>query len=194
MEDKKAEIFRCGKELFSSKGFKDTNVSDITKLSGIAVGTFYNYYSSKEKLFLDIFMAENEQLKKNIMTSVDLNETPSKLIKRLMELNISGMKANPILKQWYNTDTFGKIEQLYREENGVQSVNFLYDDFIELIRTWQKNGNMRSDIDCNLIMAFFTALINLDTHKEEIGIQYFPQILDYMADFIMDGLLDNSHK
>ena len=194
MEDKKAELFRCGKELFSSKGFKDTNVSDITKLSGIAVGTFYNYYSSKEKLFLDIFMAENEQLKKNIMTFVDLNETPSKLIKRLMELNISGMKANPILKQWYNTDTFGKIEQLYREENGVQSVNFLYDDFIELIRTWQKNGKMRNDIDCNLIMAFFTALINLDTHKEEIGIQYFPQILDYMADFIMDGLLDNSHK
>lgn len=194
MEDKKAEIFRCGKELFSSKGFKDTNVSDITKLSGIAVGTFYNYYSSKEKLFLDIFMAENEQLKKNIMTSVDLNETPSKLVKRLMELNISGMKANPILKQWYNTDTFGKIEQLYREENGVQSVNFLYDDFIELIRTWQRNGKMRSDIDCNLIMAFFTALINLDTHKEEIGFQYFPQILDYMADFIMDGLLDNSHK
>ncbi|BCJ99056.1 TetR/AcrR family transcriptional regulator [Anaerocolumna chitinilytica] len=194
MEDKKAEIFRCGKELFSSKGFKDTNVSDITKLSGIAVGTFYNYYSSKEKLFLDIFMAENEQLKKNIMTSVDFNETPSKLIKRLMELNISGMKANPILKQWYNTDTFGKIEQLYREENGVQSVNFLYDDFIELIRTWQKNGKMRNDIDCNLIMAFFTALINLDTHKEEIGIQYFPQLLDYMADFIMDGLLDNSHK
>ncbi len=194
MEDKKAEIFRCGKELFSSKGFKDTNVSDITKLSGIAVGTFYNYYSSKEKLFLDIFMAENEQLKKNIMTSVDFNETPSKLIKRLMELNISGMKANPILKQWYNTDTFGKIEQLYREENGVQSVNFLYDDFIKLIRTWQKNGKMRNDIDCNLIMAFFTALINLDTHKEEIGIQYFPQLLDYMADFIMDGLLDNSHK
>lgn len=48
MEDKKADIFNCGKELFSSKGFKDTNVSQI------AVG-YINYYSSKKKLFLDIY-------------------------------------------------------------------------------------------------------------------------------------------
>lgn len=192
MEDKKADIFRCGKELFSTKGFKDTNVSDITKSAGIAVGTFYNYYSSKEKLFLDIFMSENEQLKRDIMSSLDFSEQPSKLIKQLMELNINGMKANPILKQWYNTDTFGKIEQLYREENGVQTVNFLYDQFAELIRTWQNTGKMRSDIDCDLIMAFFVALVNIDTHKEEIGLRYFPQLLDYMAEFIMNGLMDSS--
>ena len=49
MQDKKAEIYKSAKELFSSKGFKDTNVSDITKQAGMAVGTFYNYYSSKEK-------------------------------------------------------------------------------------------------------------------------------------------------
>lgn len=192
MEDKKADIFRCGKELFSTKGFKDTNVSDITKSAGIAVGTFYNYYSSKEKLFLDIFMSENEQLKRDIMSSLDFSELPSKLIKQLMELNINGMKANPILKQWYNTDTFEKIEQLYREENGVQTVNFLYDQFAELIRTWQNTGKMRNDIDCDLIMAFFVALVNIDTHKEEIGLRYFPQLLDYMAEFIMNGLLDSS--
>ena len=51
MKDKKTDIFNCGKELFSSKGFKDTNVSDITKVAGMGVGTFYNYYDSKEKLF-----------------------------------------------------------------------------------------------------------------------------------------------
>ena len=38
MEDKKEIIFNCAKELFITKGFKDTNVSDITKMAGIAVG------------------------------------------------------------------------------------------------------------------------------------------------------------
>lgn len=70
VEDKKLDIFNVGKELFSSKGFKDTNVSDITKKAGIAVGTFYNYYPSKEKLFIDIYMKENEKLKNSIMKSI----------------------------------------------------------------------------------------------------------------------------
>ncbi|WP_242832622.1 TetR/AcrR family transcriptional regulator [Clostridium saccharoperbutylacetonicum] len=39
-------------------------MSDITKKAGIGVGTFYNYYSSKEKLFMEIFLEENVKLKK----------------------------------------------------------------------------------------------------------------------------------
>lgn len=54
------EIFHCGKEIFKEKGFKETNISDITKKAGIGVGTFYNYYSSKEELFLDIYINENK--------------------------------------------------------------------------------------------------------------------------------------
>ena len=74
MRDKKADIFNSGRELFCSKGFKDASVSDITNMAGIGVGTFYNYYSSKEKLFLEIFLKENVELKKSIVESVDLDD------------------------------------------------------------------------------------------------------------------------
>lgn len=190
MSDKKADILNCGRELFSSNGFKDTNVSDITKMAGIGVGTFYNYYSSKEKLFLELFIEENEKLKRSIMKAVDLDDEPLKLIKQLMLLNISGMNSNPILMEWYNKDVFNKVEQQYREENGNKAVDFLYDSFIELIKKWQAEGKIRNDIDCEMVMAFFSSLINIDTHKEEIGIQYFPHILDYLAEFILKGLAD----
>ena len=56
MDDKKKAIFNSAKNLFSKKGFKDTNISDIAKDAGIAVGTYYNYYSSKEELFLKILV------------------------------------------------------------------------------------------------------------------------------------------
>jgi AcrR family transcriptional regulator len=190
LRDKKADILNCGRELFSSKGFKDTNVSDITKMAGIGVGTFYNYYSSKEKLFLEIFLEENVKLKKSIMESVDLNNDPLKVVKELMSLNVSGMNSNPILSEWYNRDVFSKLEQQYREENGNNVVDFLYDSFAELIKEWQAEEKIRDDIDCELIMAFFISLINIDTHKEEIGIRHFPRVLDYLAEFIMKGLTD----
>lgn len=192
MRDKRADILNCGKELFSSKGFKDTNVSDITKMAGIAVGTFYIYYSSKEKLFLEIFLEENVKLKERIMESVDLNDEPLKLIKEVMILNTKGMYSNPILKEWYNKDVFSKIEQVYREQNGKSAVDFMMGSSIELIKRWQTEGKMRNDLDCDFIMAIFTALINIDIHKEEIGIQYFPDILDYMTEFVFKGLTTNS--
>ncbi|MRN55023.1 TetR/AcrR family transcriptional regulator [Paenibacillus monticola] len=191
MEDKKKDIFNCGKELFSSKGFKKTNVSDITKVVGIGVGTFYNYFPSKEALFLEIFLEENVKLKKSIMEAIDLNDAPLELLKKLISLNINGMNSNPILKEWYNKDVFGKLEQQYREENGVNKVDFLYGSFVELFQQWQTEGKIRNDIDIELIMAFFTAIINMDTHKEEIGLQYFPQILEYMAEFVMNGLTNS---
>lgn len=190
MVDKKADILNCARELFSAKGYKDTNVAEITKMAGIATGTFYNYYPSKDKLFMEIYLEENVKLKKSIMDSIDLEADPINVMKEMMFLNFKGMSSNPILKEWYNRDVFNKIEQSYREENGTDYVSFLYDSFIEIVKRWQTEGKMRKDIDAEMIMAIFSAVINIDTHKEEVGIRYFPQVLEYLAEFTMKGLME----
>jgi len=190
VEVKKSLIYDCAKELFINNGFKDTNISDITKKAGMAVGTFYNYYPSKEKLFMDIFLEENVKLKKDCMHDLDLSQKPLDVIRQMMALNLDGMKKNPILKEWYNKYVFDKMEKIFSEENGIQSVDFLYDSFLEIVKQWQDEGKMRSDIDSNMIMRIFAAIINVDTHKEEIGLEYFPQILDHMTEFIIKGLTD----
>ncbi len=193
MKDTKTDLFNCGKELFSRKGFKDTNVSDITKSVGIGTGTFYNYYSSKEELFMAIFMEENQKLKKKILKSIELEKDPLSLVKELMLLNLKGMKSNPILKEWYNKDVFDKIEQHFREDKGMERLDFMYNDFSEIIKKWQADGKMRNDIDSGMIMAIFTAIVTVETHKEEIGLQYFPQVLDYLTEFTMKGLAGGDH-
>nr|WP_242983137.1 TetR/AcrR family transcriptional regulator [Clostridium drakei] len=186
--NKKVVIFNSGKKLFCSKGFKDTSVSDITKLAGIGVGTFYNYYPSKEKLFLEIHIQENDKLKKNIMESVNFDEDPTKAIKEALSLNIKGMNSNPILKEWYNRDVFTKLEKYYRKENGKNDVDFLYNNFADLIKKWQTEKKIRDDLDFEFILALFNSIIFIDTHKREIGIHHFPKIIDYLAEFIMKGL------
>ncbi|WP_334075934.1 MULTISPECIES: TetR/AcrR family transcriptional regulator [Paenibacillus] len=188
MEDKKTRIYQCGKELFSAKGFKDTNVAGITQKAGVSVGTFYNYYPSKENLFMEIFLEENAQLKRDLMASVDPNEEPLRIIQGFLARNQEGMKSHPILKEWYNRDVFGRIEKLYREENGQEAVDFVYGQSAEMVKRWQAEGKLRDDIDSEMIMAMFAAIINIDTHKEEIGLAYFPQLQDYMTEFVMDGL------
>jgi AcrR family transcriptional regulator len=190
MEDKKADIFNCGKELFSSKGFKDTNVSDITKMAGIGVGTFYNYYSSKEQLFMEIYMKENEKLKKSF-ESIDMDTDPVKAIQEVLSINFAGLSSNPILKEWYNRDLFSKLEKQYYEQGGMKSIAELMNSgTAELIKKWKAEGKIRNDLDDDLIHAIFHAIPYIDLHKEEIGLQYFPQIMYYLTEFIMKGLTD----
>ncbi|MBE5992115.1 MAG: TetR/AcrR family transcriptional regulator [Paenibacillaceae bacterium] len=188
MKDTKTILFNCGKELFSRNGFKDTNVSDITKTSGIGTGTFYNYYSSKDELFMEIYLEENEKLKKKIMKSVNMDQDPGSVVKELMLLNLKGMKSNPILKEWYNKEVSVKIENYFREQKGLNRLDFMYQDFFQIIKRWQEEGKIRNDIDSTMIMAIFTSIITIEIHKEEIGLQYFPEILDYLTDFTMKGL------
>lgn len=193
VEDKKTLIYDSAKTLFALKGFKDTNISEITKKAGMAVGTFYNYYSSKEKLFMDIFLEENAKLKQTCFQSLDLDQSPLLVVRQMLKLNVEGMKENPILKEWYNKSVFEKLQQFYREENGIDTVDFLYDSFLKLINHWKDQGIMRSDIDSKMIMMIFAAIINVDTHKEEIGLEYFPELLEQMTELIMNSLVDCSH-
>jgi AcrR family transcriptional regulator len=188
MEDKKAELFRCGKELFSSKGFKDTNIADITKLAGVAVGTFYSYYPSKEKLFMEIFLAENEALKRRMMEVANPDDEPLQFIKNLMAFNQEGIRNNPILCQWYNKDVYDKLERLFKEENGMGIKEIYQREELALVQAWQAEGKIRADISSEMIMAMFAAIINLDTHKEEIGLQYFPELQEHLTDFVLKGL------
>lgn len=192
MEDKKTILYSNAKELFSEKGFKDTNISEITQKSGMAVGTFYKYYTSKEKLFMDIFLDENARLKKQCLQSLDLTKSPLEVITQMLTLNTEGINSDPILREWNNKAVSSKIEQLYREENGIQVVDFLYDSFLELVKKWQDQGKMRKDIDSKMIMMIFAAIVNIDTHKEEIGFEYFPQLLFLMTELIMKELTDCS--
>ncbi len=187
--DKKAEILRCGRELFSANGFKDTSVADITKRAGIAAGTFYLYYPSKDELFMEIYNEENVRLKQEIMSELNLDGDPMTLVGEMMRLNYEGMTSNPILREWYNRDVFTRIEQKFREQNGLEKVNFMYASFTDVVKKWQADGKMRADIDSDMVMAIFASIVNVDTHKEEIGIQYFPALMGYLTEFVMNGLL-----
>lgn len=189
MADKKADIFNSARELFRSKGFKETNVSEIAKGAGIGVGTFYNYYSSKEELFVDVYLKENEDFKNRLFQSINVNDDPVTMVTQLVKQNIIEMNSNLILKEWYNKELFSKLEQYFYKQGGIKSIEELANSgTAELIKQWKAEGKIRCDLDDDMIIAIFNAIPYIDVHKNEIGIQYFPQIMLYITEFIMKGL------
>jgi AcrR family transcriptional regulator len=48
--ERREDLIRAAISVFADKGLQDATVADITKAAGVAKGTFYLYFSSKEHL------------------------------------------------------------------------------------------------------------------------------------------------
>lgn len=55
---RREEILDAARRVFAERGFKGTTIADIAEVAGIALGTIYLYFPSKD----DVFRAMNERL------------------------------------------------------------------------------------------------------------------------------------
>jgi len=67
--ERRNEILDCAEGLFGSKGYLQTTINDVLEALGIAKGTFYYYFKSKEQLMEAVvmrFIEEGEAVAKVI--------------------------------------------------------------------------------------------------------------------------------
>ncbi|MEC2946278.1 TetR/AcrR family transcriptional regulator [Bacillus cereus] len=86
-EERRKEILETAERLFLTKGYTKTTVNDILKEIGIARGTFYHYFKSKEEVMDEIIMRiikEDVTKAKRIVSNPDI-PVLDKLFKILME-------------------------------------------------------------------------------------------------------------
>lgn len=189
MENKKDLIFRAAHELFAQKGYKEANIPEITNLAGVGVGTFYNYYASKDEIFFEVFARENEKTKKEMMSSIDPGEDLHVTLTRMMIRSRDAISSNLILREWYNKDLYSRMEKWFQEDKSNERMNEILQTYLsEFILKWQQEGKIRSDLEVGMILALFNSTIYVDMHKTEVGIQFFPQLIYHLLDFIIQGL------
>ena len=73
----KNKIFEVSGRLFKEKGFENTTVDEITKEAGIAKGTFFNYFPTKEALLL-YFGEQKDELIYNLAENETTKNIPTK--------------------------------------------------------------------------------------------------------------------
>ena len=53
-EEKRVRILHAARDAFGSEGFQRTTIKGIAEATGVAQGTIYTYFESKEKLFDEV--------------------------------------------------------------------------------------------------------------------------------------------
>ena len=124
MEEKKLEVIPIAIRLFSEKGYNATSVEEIAKEVGIAKGSFYRLFDSKEDLLLEIFSSIPKEIKAGLTKiyskkAASTHERLSEFIclsldilSNQEQLLMDTVFIHPLFK---NKETLQKVEQMKLE-------------------------------------------------------------------------------
>ena len=72
-QDKKSQIIRSGLELINEHGFHGCPISQVAKKAGVAAGTIYTYFESKEEMIQGIFQDVIQRQHREVTSKDDPN-------------------------------------------------------------------------------------------------------------------------
>lgn len=86
----KQALRRAGLALIKSKGLRHVTVDDITKAAGIAKGSFYAHYRSKEELLYEVFCRSERKIMDALMNfPLSGEDFKGEIEKRLHEIYLA---------------------------------------------------------------------------------------------------------
>jgi len=190
-EELKKKIFETARELFREQGFQAAGVRGIILRIGISIGTFYNYFQSKEELFLLIYLDENQRelnaTYKRVPELLDEGIEPIEVIRLLIREFFHTALGNPILREFFNRDQFDRIVEKLTPEMDARYREQVFPPLIQYFKGWIEEGSIKP-----VSLDFFFALVNglafVVANRKSIGEEHFPQVLDFMIDGIVENL------
>lgn len=125
----KRKIFEISMKLFAEKGYENTSIEEITATVGVAKGTLYYHFSSKEEIF-DFLVSEGIKLLQN---SVDIKtaryENYIDKIKAIILIQIKIVKKYEdiitiLLSQFYGSEKRNQKckEYIYEYINKIEGI------------------------------------------------------------------------
>ena len=135
MKQEKAEsILNTAKKMFGRYGPQKTTLDEIARVARVAKATIYNYFGSKDRVYLEVLRREANEIVKKISFSVDQEILPGDKVIAFARAKFRYMReAINIL----NLDREG-IEKLLPSAESIR--NELFDREVNIIHSILKQG------------------------------------------------------
>jgi AcrR family transcriptional regulator len=181
------ELLEKGDHCFSRYGLRKTGIEDITKLVGIGKGTFYNFFNSKEELFVEVLKHEVNIRKKFMDDLLESDLSAQEYFKALMTFAADYIETKRHIIEFYIYDSKeilkiklpeGKYEELINDD-----VRILFLFFKKLLK---KKQFKKQKID--ILVAIIRAFCFVCYHKQDLGVDNFDEFKNILIKMIADGL------
>ena len=178
------KILDAASSMFERKGFSDTSIADIMKAANLGVGTFYNYFKTKEELLLTLLknLAETldgaiESGKNNNLSSIELLELACKVLAKLLSEN------RFVLPLFLSASEHSDKPELLPTRKYTPTFKPAFE---MIIKQGQSNGEIRTDVPADLIAEMFHSIYQAASFSK-LDIP-FKENVELKVRLIVDGI------
>lgn len=133
MSDTKNSIFRAAIVIFSKSGYNGATMDEIAAEAGVAKGTLYYHFKSKEEIFRYIVKEGMNFMKAQLTIATEHESEPVSRLKALCEVQLNLVSQN--------RDFFKVLmSQVWGQEDRQQELRGIMDDYIAFIETYLKEA------------------------------------------------------
>ena len=186
--EKRQRILDAALHVFAQKGFYNTKVSEIAREAGVADGTIYNYFKSKDDILILLFEDRMDWILERLET--ELQGDVESQIRTYISLHLGIAEIAPDLAEFITVE-LRQSDKFLRDYANEKFVNYLR-ILTALIQRGQSEGVIRLDVDAKLTArAIFGALDELLmtlTLEGKLRSIVVPQTAKQVADLFWAGL------
>ena len=160
------EIIAAAKNVFVHKGFHATTIADVAKDAGLAYGSVYWYFDSKDDLFRKLIAVEEYSLRTHVAVALAKSGThfgyAEAPFRASLRATFEFFEANPATAKLLFRDAYALDNRFDRQLGGI------YERFIDDIETLIAAAQQRGDVLAappRLVAYMLTALIGHMAHR-----------------------------
>lgn len=186
VSDKRAAILRAAIQVFAHNGYFNSKVADIAREAGVADGTVYLYFKSKEEILHSIFDRNMEEAIADGKKRLEGVNDPRERLRRIAHMHLDRLGADRDLAVVFQVELRGSTK--FMEEFSAAA----FAEYLNLIRSTieegQRAGVFRSDLNPKVVAKIlFGALDEMATNWILSKRRYK---LAPMADQVLDVFLN----
>jgi TetR/AcrR family transcriptional regulator, fatty acid metabolism regulator protein len=142
--DKREAILRAAIKVFAGKGYFNSKVADIAKEAGIADGTVYLYFKSKDEILHSFFDRAMEDFIAEGKKQLAEIEGAEEKLRRIAQLHLERLGADRELAIVFQVELRGSTK--FMQEFSAAGFGEYLDIIRETIAEGQKQGVFRKDL------------------------------------------------
>jgi TetR/AcrR family fatty acid metabolism transcriptional regulator len=146
--DKPQQIIDAAIRVFARAGYFNSRVSDIAREAGIASGTIYLYFKTKDEILVTLFREKMAEWVAHVRREISTEGDPLAKIRRLVTLHFTVLESNPDLAEVVQVE----LRQGHKFFRGASAheVSAYFELIASVLTEAVAAGQVRSDLPVKL--------------------------------------------
>jgi AcrR family transcriptional regulator len=197
----RALLFKSGEDMFSRYGLKKTSIDELARAAGIAKGSFYRFFPSKEALYFACLEEQERAFRKDhLLPLLNAPRKRREIIEDLVKLIFDLPEAYPLMTILFKPEEYAVLlrgvpaEMLEAHRQGDEEAMDL------IIRHLTAKGAETEGTEDNpspeALNGLFWALLLLNLHRPELGPVFGPasELIARTVSIGLDAILTQGDK